>query len=106
MSLLVTVTGRDHPGVMTAFMDALATYDAVVQDVEQVVVHGRLLLGVVIAGSGDGSAVRCALLTAASTLGVDLAFEPLEEDVDVASVRHHVVVLGAPLPPAAFAGVT
>ena len=28
MSLLVTVTGRDHPGVTTALMDVLATYDA------------------------------------------------------------------------------
>lgn len=106
MSLLVTVTGRDHPGVTTALMDVLATYDAVVEDVEQVVVHGRLLLGLVIAGSGDGSAVRSALLTAASSLGVDLAFEPLDDDVSVESVRHHIVVLGAPLPPAAFAGVT
>ncbi len=106
MSLLVTVTGRDHPGVTTALMDVLAAHDAVVEDVEQVVVHGRLLLGVVIAVGGDGSVVRSALLTAASTLGVDLAFEPLEADVEVASVRHHVVVLGAPLPPAALAGVT
>ncbi|MCW2586731.1 MAG: serB [Frankiales bacterium] len=105
MSLLVTVTGRDHPGVTAALMDVLAAQHAVVEDVEQVVVHGRLLLGVVITGEGDGAQVRRALAQAAAELGVDVEFEPLEEAEPVAAARHHVVVLGAPLPPAALAGV-
>jgi phosphoserine phosphatase len=105
VSLLVTVTGRDHPGVTAALMDVLAAQHAVVEDVEQVVVHGRLLLGVVITGEGDGAQVRRALAQAAAELGVDVEFEPLEEAEPVAAARHHVVVLGAPLPPAALAGV-
>ncbi len=107
MSLLVTVTGRDHPGVTAALMDVLSQHGSAVLDVEQVVVHGRLLLGIVITGDGHGSAVRDALASAAADLGVEVEFEPLEdEEGQEPTVRHHVVVLGAPLPPAALAGVT
>ena len=55
MSLLLTVTGRDHPGVTAGLFDVLAAHDAVVTDVEQVVVHGRLLLGVVVTGAAGGA---------------------------------------------------
>jgi len=105
VSLLVTVTGPDHPGVTAALMDVLAAHGAVVEDVEQVVVHGRLLLGLVIAGEGSSAGVESALLTAASDLGVGVEFEPLDEAEPEARSKHHVVVLGAPLPPAALAGV-
>ncbi|MGB8652468.1 MAG: phosphoserine phosphatase SerB [Mycobacteriales bacterium] len=106
MSLLVTVTGRDHPGVTAALMDVLTAHGATVEDVEQVVVHGRLLLGVVIAGEGDGAAVTAALAEAAAALGVEVEFTPLEDAEPEAAHRHHVVVLGVPLPPAALAGIT
>ena len=105
MSLLVTVTGHDHPGVTAALMDVLALHGAAVEDVEQVVVHSRLLLGIVVAV--DGTALRAALVAAAATLGVVVEFEVLEDDEqDEAVVRHHVVVLGVVLPPAALAAVS
>lgn len=106
MSTLVTVTGLDHPGVTAALMDVLATYGAAIDDIEQVVVHGRLLLGLVVIGEGDGAGLFAALSSAALALGVDVEFETLEDAEPVAANRHHVVVLGAPLPPAALAGVT
>jgi phosphoserine phosphatase len=106
MSLLVTVTGRDHPGVTAALMDVLDEHGATVEDVEQVVVHGRLLLGVVIAGEGDGHAVTRDLARVADDLGVELEFTPLEDAEPDPQQRHHVVVLGAPLRPAALAAVT
>lgn len=106
MSLLVTVTGRDHPGVTAGLMDVLALHRRTVTDVEQVVVHGRLLLGVVIAGDGDGADVRNALVEAARALDVAVEFTPLDgSSPSVAAARHHVVVLGAPLGPAALAGM-
>ncbi len=106
MSLLVTVTGHDHPGVTATLMEVLDRCDSVVEDVEQVVVHGRLLLGIVISGPGHGSEVRVALADAAAAVGVDVEFAALEDEQQpVRTVRHHVVVLGAPLPPAALAGV-
>ncbi len=106
MSLLLTVTGRDRPGVTAALFDVLAEHGADVSDVEQVVVHDRLLLGVVVSGPGDGALVQEALATRAVELGVDVEFTPLERDPrPEGGVRHHVTVLGAPLRPAAFAGV-
>ncbi len=107
MSTLVTVTGRDHPGVLARLCDALTEHGATIEDVEQVVVHGRLLLGLVISGRGPGSEVMQALARTAADVGVEVEFEPLEDAEDeVRAVRHHVTVLGAPLPPAALAGVT
>ena len=106
MSLLLTVTGRDRPGVTAALFDVLADHDVELGDVEQVVVHDRLLLGVVIAGPGDGRSVRAAVSARAAELDVDVEFTPLEGDEHPApGPRHHVTVLGAPLQPAAFAGV-
>jgi phosphoserine phosphatase len=106
MSLLLTVTGRDHPGVTAALFDVLAEHGSSISDVEQVVVHDRLLLGVVIRGAGDGAPVRAALAARAAELEVDVEFTPVEdEEPPGAAVRHHVTVLGAPLEPAAFAGV-
>jgi phosphoserine phosphatase len=106
MSLLLTVTGRDHPGVTAALFDVLAEHGAVLSDVEQVVVHDRLLLGVVVSGPGDGGPVRAALQARAAELDVDVEFTPLDDDEPpTAGDRHHVIVLGAPLEPAAFAGV-
>ena len=106
MSLLLTVTGRDHPGVTAALFDVLAAHDVEVGDVEQVVVHDRLLLGVVLAGPGDGQDLRRALTDRAAQLDVAVEFTPLDGDEHPApGVRHHVTVLGHPLEPAAFAGV-
>ncbi|MCW2614816.1 MAG: Phosphoserine phosphatase [Frankiales bacterium] len=106
MSLLLTVTGRDHPGVTAALFDVLAEHGALLDDVEQVVVHGQLLLGVVVSGPGDGGPLRAALEARARELGVEVEFTPLDDSVEVPSAdRHHVTVLGAPLAPAAFAGI-
>jgi len=106
MSLLVTVTGRDHPGVTAALMDVLDRHGAAVEDVEQVVVHGRLLLGVVITGEGDGALVMKDLASVAADLDVEVEFTPLDDAEPEPQLRHHVVVLGAPLPPAALGSVT
>jgi phosphoserine phosphatase len=107
MSLLVTVTGRDHPGVTAGLLEVLAAHGADLQDAEQVVVHGRLLLGLVIAGEGDGAPVRAALAAQAQRLDVEVEFTALDDDADSSAPRaqHAVTVLGAPLPPSAFAGV-
>jgi phosphoserine phosphatase len=105
MTLLVTVTGPDHPGVTAGLLDVLAERGAEVRDVEQVVVHGRLLLGLVL--ERDDPQVRSALVDRARELGVDAELTALADDEEpgAPAVRHAVTVLGAPLPPSAFAGV-
>ncbi|MBK5307843.1 MAG: phosphoserine phosphatase SerB [Frankiaceae bacterium] len=101
MSLLVTVTGPDHPGVTASLFDALG--DTEFSDVEQVVVHGRLLLGFVV--ESDTPVIRDALTRAAAGLDVDVEFTPLVNDDEPVTNRHHVTVLGKPLPPSAIAAV-
>jgi phosphoserine phosphatase len=102
MSLLVTVTGRDHPGVTAGLFDALA--GVAVSDVEQVVVHGRLLLGLVL--EADDPALRRRIQQAGSALGVAVEFTPVEDaEPPAPGRRHHVTLLGLPLPPAAVAAV-
>lgn len=101
-ALLVTVTGPDHPGVTAGLFDALGT--AEFTDVEQVVVHGRLLLGFVLAE--DSARVRTALTAAAGTAAVDVAFTPVcDVEARPSPGRHHVTVVGLPLPAAALAAI-
>ena len=103
MSLLVTVTGPDHPGVTAGLFDALDGVEFT--DVEQVVVHDRLLLGFVLAT--DSTSVREALTDAARAVSVEVEFTPVPDREEArGAVRHHVTVLGLPLPAAAVAGIT
>jgi len=46
-TLLITVSGQDHPGITSSLMALLASSGAAIGDVEQVVVRGHLVLGVV-----------------------------------------------------------
>jgi phosphoserine phosphatase len=101
VSLLVTVTGPDHPGVTAGLFEALGATEF--SDVEQVVVHGRLLLGFVL--EGDTAVAREAVAAAASRLAVEVEFTPLADGETAPASRHHVTVLGLPLPPAALAAV-
>ena len=59
-TVLVTVTGRDRPGVTAALFTALAAHDADVVDVEQVVIRDRLILAVLLSLQG-GEAPESAL---------------------------------------------
>ena len=50
--------------------------------------------------------MQAELTTAAAGLDVEIEFTALEDAEPSPAVRHHVVVLGAPLPPVALAGIT
>jgi phosphoserine phosphatase len=105
-SLLITVTGRDRPGVTSRLFSALARHDVQVLDVEQVVVRGRLVLGVLVTSGRDEDAVRRAAETAAAQLDLDVEVSAGTGDGTPARRgRVHVIVLGHPLLPAAVAGV-
>ena len=47
-TVLVTLTGRDRPGVTSRLFASLAAHDLTVLDVEQVVIRGHLVLGVLL----------------------------------------------------------
>jgi phosphoserine phosphatase/predicted amino acid-binding ACT domain protein len=99
-NVLVTVTGFDRPGVISALFAAFAAHDVEVLDVEQVVIRGRLVLGVALALHGDPGALRRAATLAAEALGTEIevtSAEDLPAPVVPRRSRHHVVVLGRPL---------
>ena len=48
ITLLITLTGRDRPGVTSRLFAVLAAHELSVLDVEQVVIRGRLVLGVLL----------------------------------------------------------
>jgi len=108
-TLLVTVTGRDRPGVTSALFGALAGADIEVVDVEQVVIRGRLVLGVLISigEAQDETTVRAEVAEVAEHLGMDVevAAGAAEEAAPPPGGRLHVTILGHPLRPAAVAAV-
>lgn len=108
ITLLLTLTGRDRPGVTSRLFTVLSAHQLTVIDVEQVVIRGRLVLGVLVSGGGtvDLTAVHQQVSLLASDLG-------LEAEITVGSGEQaprqrgtlYVTVLGRPLLPSAVASV-
>src|SRR5690348_4515162 len=104
-TLLVTLTGPDRPGVTSALFAALSRHDVVVLDMEQVVVRGTLVLGVLLGGP-DAAATESSAREVAAELGMTVVTSPGAEEVDPRRLgRLHVTLIGHPLRPAAVAGV-
>jgi len=109
---LLTVTGPDRPGVTATLFAALQSVGAApveVVDVEQVVVHGQLVLGVVVRSAGGPGSLAEQLQSVAADVaewtGMQITVEPTGEVGSAErTARHHVIVLGRPVPPAAVAG--
>ncbi len=103
---LVTLTGPDRPGVTTRLFASLAQTGAAVLDVEQVVIRGQLVLGVLLDAESSES-VRAAAAPVAAELGMGL--QVVVGPAELAGTRRdraHVIVLGHPLTPTAVAGVS
>jgi phosphoserine phosphatase len=91
----VTVSGQDGPGIAARLFATLAAEGVAVEDVEQVRVHGRLLLCVeVTVAPSVVEALRTTLAQGLEAAGVDAHVEPLvEAETDAASERNLVTVL-------------
>ncbi|MGY1805547.1 phosphoserine phosphatase SerB, partial [Blastococcus sp. SYSU D00922] len=115
---VLTVSGDDRPGVTARLFSALASGPVPVEvlDVEQVVVHGHLVLGVVVAAlPGEGVPDQGALIAhlgalageVAADTGLEVTVERVSPDEPAprpADRPHHVIVLGRPVPPDAVGG--
>src|SRR5580658_1219528 len=113
-TLLITLTGRDRPGVTSRLFGALARYQLSVVDIEQVVIRGKLVLGVLL--ECDGPPDLTGIHAAVSALAADLG---LEAEITTGSGsgsgsagnaqarggRLHVTLLGSPLTPAAITAI-
>lgn len=106
-TLLFTLTGRDRPGVSSTIFSTLAAFGVDVLDLEQIVLRGRLILGVLTSVPADLPAVQGAMATAAAELGMNIEIERGSGDSRRGrSGRCHVTVIGMPLTAAALARVT
>ncbi len=96
--VLITVTGRDHPGITARLTQVVAEEGGQLLDIEQVVVRGRLTLGLLVSLSQSRHVLQ-ALLFAAKELGVAVDFEPLEETAPgaVRGQRYVVTAIGPSL---------
>src|SRR6478609_4605382 len=105
-SLLITLTGRDRPGVTSRLFGALAGHPLSVLDVEQVVIRGRLVLGVLLGcdEQPDLNAIFEAVQALAGDLGLEAEFTMGSGDPAPRSGQLHVTLLGSPLAPAAITG--
>ena len=107
MTLLVTVTGRDRPGVTSRLFSVLAGHELGVLDVEQVVIRGRLVLGVLLScgDAPDLTAIHRQVTAVAADLGLEAEITAGSAEPALRRGSLHVTVLGSRLPPAAIAAI-
>lgn len=105
-TLLLTLTGKDRPGVTSAVFAALAGAGIEVLDVEQIVLRGRLILGILLTAPRNVGKVRTAVEDTAASLGMSVDLETGVGDNRARGTgRSHVTVIGSPLRASAMAGV-
>jgi phosphoserine phosphatase len=113
-TLLITLTGRDRPGVTSMLFAILAGYPLTVMDIEQVVIRGRLVLGVLLGCDGppDLTGIHAGVSALAADLGLEAEITAGSDRPGSSSSaksarggRLHVTVLGSPLAPAAITAI-
>lgn len=104
--MLITVTGVDQPGVTSALFEVLSAHQVELLNVEQVVIRGRLTLGVLVSAPvevAEGRALGDDVETAIHRVGLDVT---VERSDDLPIIRepstHTIVVLGRPITAEAF----
>ena len=105
-SLLITVTGRDQPGVTSALFEVLSRYGVDLLNVEQVVIRGRLTLGVLVAAAAEvaaGAEFPAEVEAAIHGVGLEVSIER-SDDLPVMQEpsTHTIVVLGRPITAQSF----
>ena len=116
-TVLITLTGADRPGVTSRLFGVLAGYPLAVLDIEQVVIRGKLVLGVLLECDGplDLTGIHSAVTALARDLGLEAEITTgsgsapgsgsASGDGPGRGGRLHVTVLGSPLAPAAITAI-
>jgi phosphoserine phosphatase len=115
-TVLITLTGRDRPGVTSRLFGLLGRFPLTVVDIEQVVILGRLVLGVLASGPpADGGAeldltgIHRSVTVLAADLGLEAEITTgfaAAQPATSADPGLHVTVIGNPLLPAALSAIT
>ncbi|WP_017976305.1 phosphoserine phosphatase SerB [Actinopolyspora halophila] len=106
-TVLMTVTGADRPGVTSVLFAALTRHGVDVLDVEQVVIRGRLVLGVLVSTEYDPEQLQESVEQAMATVGMTVEVDIDAEDgqADKLGSTHVVTVLGQPVTARSFSEV-
>ena len=109
VSVLITVTGVDQPGVTSALFEVLSQHGVDLLNVEQVVIRRRLTLGVLVSCPqevADSTALHDDVESAIRGVGLDVS---IERSGDLPIIRqpstHRIFVLGLPITAGAFGAV-
>jgi len=105
-TLLITLTGKDRPGVTSAIFGALAHAGVIVIDLEQILLRRRLVLGVLVTAPRDVKRLRQSIEKVAAELGMSVEMEQGTGDNKTRRQgRSHVTVIGSPLKASAMAAI-
>ncbi len=105
-TLLITLTGKDRPGVTSSVFAMLARFSVEVIDIEQIVLRGRLILGLLVSAPRDWKPLRDAVERVADELEMSVEVERgAGDNRPRPDGRSHVTVLGTPLRSAAVAAI-
>jgi phosphoserine phosphatase len=105
--VLITVTGPDKPGVSSVLFAILTRHGVEILDVEQVVIRGQLVLGVLVTTDHDPEGLQETVEQAMATVAMRVEVEVGADPVSQARVgsSHVLVVLGRPVTARSFTEV-
>ena len=105
-TLLITLTGKDRPGVTSAIFSRLATAGVEVLDIEQIVLRRRLVLGVLVTAPRDWKRLRGVIEETAAGLGMSVDVDRgVGDNKGRRDGRSHVTVIGSPLKASAMSAI-
>jgi phosphoserine phosphatase len=105
-TVLITLTGKDRPGVTSTVFGTLARFNVEVLDIEQIVLRRRLILGLLVSEPRDWKALRDAVEKVATDLGMTVEVDKgAGDNRRRPEGRSHVTVLGSPLRSTAVAAI-
>ncbi len=105
-TLLLTVSGKDRPGVTSAIFATLTRAGVEVLDIEQIVLRRRLILGILVTAPRDWRRLSESVQATASDLGMSVDIDHgTGDNKGRREGRSHVTVIGAPLRAAAMAAI-
>ena len=106
-TLLITITGKDRPGVTSAVLATVAAAGVELLDLEQIVLRRRLVLGLLVTAPRDWKRLRADIEETAAGLGMSVEVQHGQGDNQPRRMgRSHVTVLGSPLKASAMAAIT
>ena len=105
-TLLVTLTGKDRPGVTSAIFAALSAAGVSVLDIEQIVLRRRLVLGILVTAPRDWKKLRDVIERTAAELDMAVEVERGAGDNRARQGdRSHITLIGSPLKASAMSAV-